>query len=933
MQELAKAYDPAEVEPRWYAFWEAQGVFRASEDPDDPRPVYAITMPPPNVTGSLHMGHALGGTIQDVLVRHKRMQGYNVLWQPGVDHAGIATQIVVERQLQREGKSRHDLGREAFLERVWRWKEKSGGRILQQKRVLGCSADWERTQFTMDPGVSRAVREAFVRLYEEGLIYRATRLINWCSDCRTALSDLEVESEPETGELYEFAYPVRDPDPKAGATELIVATTRPETMLGDTAVAVHPDDPRYRHLHNRTLVHPFVNREIPIILDAVLVDMSFGTGAVKVTPAHDFNDFATGKRHGLKEINILNQDGSLNGEAGEFQGLTVKAARTAVKRALRERGLERGTKSHSVPLPRCTRSGTVVEPLISTQWFVQMSELAEPALRAVREGRTQIYPEEWVKTYEHWLTQIQDWCISRQLWWGHPIPAFHCGTCGKLSVTREVDLVHCAHCKSTELARDPDVLDTWFSSGLWPFSTLGWPENTVALRRFYPTSDMETGYDILFFWVARMLMLGLKFMGEVPFRRVLLHGMVVDETGEKMGKLRGNTIDPLDLIHGAPFESVVQKALPDAPVEQALAKFRKAYPSTSQMGKAFSPYGADALRFTLASYSPQARRIALSPGRIDGYRRFCNKIYNAVRFALPYVSEVVLDDGAPPRATLLLNAWIISRLGTVVEQSTTGIQGFRLDEGSGALYHFFWDELCDWYIEMAKGVLASGTPLQKSETQKVLAHTLETALRALHPYMPFVTEELWQRLPRPASRPISIALAPYPTAADGWLDADAEAWMERLQGVVSAARSIRSEHEVHPGARVPLELRGRDPKTREFLEQQSGTIELLVGSDGKPHIAPTGGARPPGSVVAIGADVEVLVGLRGLVEAVRERERVERLLKKLDKDKEVLTKRLANPSFATNAPPEVVTEARELLEQLQRKRTQLEESLALSAEL
>ncbi len=929
--ELLKAYEPAEVEPRWYSFWLEHGIFRASLALDDQRPTYTIAMPPPNVTGSLHMGHALFGTIQDVLVRHKRMQGYNVLWQPGIDHAGIATQIVVERQLRREGRSRHDLGREAFIERVWQWKEQSGGRIAEQMRVLGCSADWERTKFTMDPELSVAVREAFVRLYEEKLIYRATRLINWCSDCRTALSDLEVENEETNGELYEFAYPVLDADSAAGATELIVATTRPETMLGDTAVAVHPEDPRYKHLHGKKLRHPFVAREIPIITDALLVDMAFGTGAVKVTPGHDFNDFATGKRHGLAEINILNLDGTLNEEGAEFRGLNVKQARTAVKRALEERGLARGSKPHALKLPRCGRCNTVVEPMISTQWFVKTEPLAAPALAAVREGRTRILPEEWQKTYEHWLTNIQDWCISRQLWWGHQIPAYHCADCGHVTVRREAPTT-CEGCGGARLSQDSDVLDTWFSSALWPFSTLGWPRADFALQRFYPSSDMETGYDILFFWVTRMMMMGLKFMGEVPFRRILLHGMVVDETGDKMGKLKGNTIDPLDLIHGAEFSAMVKKALPEAKPEEALAKFKRAYPSTAQMGKGFAPSGADALRFTLCSYSPQAKRIALSPARIDGYRRFCNKIYNATRFALPHLASVAAP-GAPRSPTLLVNRWILSRLGEAVEKSTRGIEEFRLDDGSGALYHFFWDELCDWYIEMVKTVLAGGSEREQDETRQTLAHVLESALRALHPYMPFITEELWQRLPRPAGAPPSIALAAYPSVADGPRDADAEAAMRHVMDAIGAARSARSEHEVHPSARVPLELRAADGAIRALLTREARFIEALVGSDGAPIISPPSVERPRGALLAVAGDVEVLVGLRGLVEAKKERERIERQIKKTDKDIDVLSKRLQNPNFAANAPAAVVEEATLQLEQLRRQKTRLEEARELCHEL
>jgi len=932
--ELSKAYEPTDVEPKWYQFWLDHGVFHASTDPNDQRPAYTITMPPPNVTGSLHMGHALGSTFQDVLIRHKRMQGYNALWQPGIDHAGIATQLVVERRLKRDGLSRHDLGRDKFVERVWEWKAESGGRISEQLKVLGCSADWPRSQFTMDPGPQRAVREAFVRLHAEGLIYRATRLINWCTSCRTALSDVEVENEEANGELYEFAYPVVGADPANGATELVIATTRPETMLGDTAVAVHPDDPRYTHLHGKKVKHPFSDREIPIITDAILVDMAFGTGVVKVTPGHDFNDFATGKRHGLAEINILNLDGTLNEHGGQFQGLNVKQARTAVKKALAEAGLERGTKAHKLQLPRCTRSNTVVEPIISTQWFVNMKPLAEPALAAVRDKRTVIVPAEWEKTYEHFLNNIQDWCISRQLWWGHQIPAFHCADCSHITVTREDQPTECENCKKHNLTQDPDVLDTWFSSGLWPFSTLGWPDKTPELARFYPTSDMETGYDILFFWVARMMMMGLHFMGEVPFKRVLLHGMVVDETGDKMGKLKGNTLDPLDLIYGAEFAAIVQKTMPDAPVDEALTKFRKAYPSSAQMGKGFSPSGADALRFTLCSYTPQAKRIALSPARVDGYRKFCNKIYNATRFSLGYLEgETVTNDGKPPAPKLLVNRWILSRLGSAVEASTRGIDDYRLDEGSGALYHFFWDDFCAWFVEMTKPVFLHGTSEEKAETRLVLAHALESALRALHPYAPFITEDLWQRIPRPASRPVSIALAPYPTAADGRPDAEAERDMTVLMAAIGAARTVRSEHEIAPSDPVKVEVRSADPKLRALLEEQSRFFAFLVRTDGPPVVADAGGERPKGAVLSVAGEIDVLVHLRGLVDPEKEAERIKRKLKKLEKDIEIMKTRLKNPKFLGNAPPEVVAEANAQLHALEREHAHLSESLKLVDEL
>jgi valyl-tRNA synthetase len=933
MQELPKAYEPVDVEPRWYKYWQELGVFRASVEPKDDRETYVIPMPPPNVTGSLHMGHALMGTIEDALIRHARMSGKNTLWQPGIDHAGIATQTVVERQLKREGKTRHDLGRAAFTKRIWEWKEQSGGRIAEQMRVLGCSADWDRTRFTMDPSMAKAVKEAFVRLYEEGLIYRATRLVNWDVESQTVLSDLEVETEENvTGELYEFAYPVAD-TVSDGAQELVVATTRPETMLGDTAVAVHPDDPRYQHLHGKFLKHPFVDRLVPVIADAILVDMKFGTGAVKVTPAHDFNDFATGKRHKLEEINILTLDGKMNDVCGEFAGLDRFEARKRVKERLAELGLERGSKPHQMTLPRSQRSGTIVEPMISTQWFVKMQPLAEPALEAVRSGKTQILPEEWVKTYDHWLTNIQDWCISRQLWWGHQIPAFFCEKCGHIHVTRDDHPDQCPKCGSTNLKQDPDCLDTWFSSGLWPFSTLGWPDKTIELERFYPASDMETGYDILFFWVARMMMMGIHFMGQPPFKRILLHGMVVDETGDKMSKVKGNTIDPLDLIHGATFDEVVQKAMPGAPKHEALNKFKKAYPSTAQMGTGFPAFGTDAVRFTLCSYSPQARRIALSPKRIEGYRNFCNKVYNAVRFALTHVEGITLSDNPLKTPKLLQNRWILSRLGKAIAASETGIQEFRLDEASGALYHFFWDELCSWYLEATKPIFISGSEEDQLETRATLAHVIETALRALHPFMPFITEELWQRVPRPASRPASITLAPYPTAAEGQLDEEAERVFGAVSNAISAARSMRNEHGVPPSAEVPLNLRLSDPALIAALKAQSAIIKFLVRTTGEPVIETEGGERPKGSVVSVLGEVQVLVGLRGLVDAKKEAERIANSIKKAEKDIAVLEKRLGNPAYLEKAPPELVAEVREQLATLQRQVVQLNDAKQLVAEL
>ncbi|HEU4581492.1 MAG TPA: valine--tRNA ligase [Polyangiaceae bacterium] len=933
--DLSKPYEPREVEERWYEFWERNGVFAASDEPGDERPAYVIPMPPPNVTGSLHMGHAQRCTLEDALIRWYRMRGYNTLWQPGIDHAGIATQTVVERQLQREGKTRHELGREAFEKRVWQWKEESGGRISLQQRVLGASPDWRRTKFTMDPGMSVAVREAFVRLHEEGLMYRATRLINWCPTCRTALSDLEVENEEgANGELFEFAYQVDGED-----REIVVATTRPETMLGDTAVAVHPEDPRYTSLHGKFLVHPFVDRRIPIITDAILVDPKFGTGAVKVTPAHDFNDFATGKRHQLEEINIFQLDGTMNENAGPFQGLDRKRARTAVKKALEEKGLTRGVKPHQLTLPRCQRSGDIVEPMLSTQWFCKMGEMAKEAIAAVETGRTQIIPEEWVKTYNHFLENIQDWCVSRQLWWGHQIPAWH-GPNGDIRVARERP-PECT--PENGWSQDPDVLDTWFSSALWPFATLGWPENTPALQRFYPTnpkqeSDLETGYDILFFWVARMMMFGLHFMKEVPFRRVLLSGLIVDETGDKMSKVKGNVIDPLDLIHGAEFTEIVKKTLPGAPEAEALSKFKKAYPSAAAMGGHFPAFGTDALRFTLATFPPSNKRIALAPKRLEGNRHFINKIWNATRFALDQLEGYSWQELQQPRA--LYNRWILSRLANASRIANAGIHGFRIDEAANESYRFFWSDLCDWYLELTKTVFAEHSPFaaDRDETRAVLAYVLEGALRLMHPLMPFVTEELWQRVPRPATRSASIAFGPYPGASEEkYRDLLAERDMDVVASAIGAARTIRAEHEIKWAHAVPLEFRTDAPEIASLLERVAFSAQVLTKSTTLPAVARLGGPRASGTAVSVVATyagpVEVLVGLQGIVKKDEELARIERELKRLDKDIATVDKKLSGKGFVDRAPKEVVEQARDQRTQMLAARARLEESRRLADEL
>jgi valyl-tRNA synthetase len=913
---LPKVYDPRETEPRWYGFWEENGFFTASSAPEDTREPYVVAIPPPNVTGSLHMGHACRTAFEDVLVRYHRMLGRNTLWVPGIDHAGIATQVAVERQLAREGKTRHELGRAKFIERVWQWKAESGGRILKQLRVLGASCDWTRERFTMDEGLSRAVRHAFVTLYAQGLIYRATRLVNWDVQAQTVLSDLEVENEENAqGELFDFAYPLED------GGEIVVSTTRPETMLGDTAIAVHPDDPRYTQLHGKFALHPFVSRKVKIITDAELVDPKFGSGAVKVTPAHDWNDFATGKRHQLEEINILHKDGKLNENAGEFAGLDRFAARKAVKKKLEELGLARGSKTHTLTLPRSQRSGTVVEPIISTQWFMNMKPLAEPAIAAVERGQTRLIPQRWEKTYFHWMRNIQDWCVSRQLWWGHAIPAWYCEKCSHTHVAMDAP-ARCERCGGG-LVADEDVLDTWFSSGLWPFSTLGWPEQTPDLTRFYPTSDMETGYDILFFWVARMMMMGLHFTGQVPFRRVLLSGLVTDERGEKMSKLKGNVVDPLDVISGATLEHLLQTAQKNGAKDSGLDYLRKTYPD------GFAAYGADALRMTLLSYSPQTTKIALSIKRIEGYRNFANKLWNAARYVLMNLQSAPDAQAGQvrPVAQSFANRWILSRLHVAIEAMHDAVREYRMDEATSALYHFVWQDYCDWYLELSKPLLAANDAQLQRETRAVLVHVLETALRVLHPMMPFITEEIWQRVPKRTGLPPTLVLARYPDAGrDALRDEQIEREMSLLQAVIVAARALRSERDIHPRLALPLHLRSDEADARRVLERERTAIASLCNATVSVE-GLNGAAELPNSATSLAEGVTLLVPLAGLVDDSREKERIERQLQKLEKDLAAISKKLDNAGFVERAPAEVVQKERERRTELQEAREQLRAAL------
>ncbi len=875
--ELAKSYDPKEVESRWTDSWESRGFFRA--DARSHKPSFTIVLPPPNITGALHMGHALTATIQDIMVRHKRMSGFNALWLPGIDHAGIATQMVVERELKKtEKKSRHDLGREAFVERVWKWKEKTGNRIQFQHRALGASLDWSRERFTMDAGSNRAVNEVFVRLYEEGLLYRAERLINWCPSCQTALSDLEVDHEEGAkGELWSFAYPLAD-----GSGEIVVATTRPETMLGDTAVAVHPDDERYRALVGKNVRHPITGREFAIIADAILVDPEFGTGAVKVTPAHDFNDFAVGQRHSLPLIDVLDPDGRLNENGGPFAGLDRFEARKAVKARLAELGLDRGAQEHVLALGRCQRCATVVEPYLSKQWYVKIEPLAKKAIAAVEDGRTRFVPETWTNTYFAWMRNIHDWCISRQLWWGHQIPAWYVeGASGEIIVARtEQDAYSKArarHGDGVKLVRDEDVLDTWFSSGLWPFSTLGWPEKTDDLATFYPTSVMETGFDIIFFWVARMMMFGLHFMKDVPFRTVYLHAMVRDEKGEKMSKVKGNVIDPLDVT---------------------------------------AKYGADAMRFTLASMAAQGRDIKLSLKRIEGYRAFGNKLWNATRFALMNLGDY---DHAAAQAAPRSDAdrWILARTRTAALEVDRALEEYRFSDYASVVYQFVWGDLCDWYIELSKTALYGEDPKGRAAAQYALVTALDAALRMLHPAMPFITEELWQRLPAALKAAESICIAPFPIAADFPEDEAIEREFKPILSAILALRAFRGESGLPFGTRFTASVVASGP-TAEAIRKYRALVEKLTNTD-----VVFGWEEPVAHAVLPGEGFEIRVALEGLVNLAEERLRTEKDLGRIVAELAGIEARLANSSFVARAPAEIVEKDRARAAELHARRERL----------
>jgi valyl-tRNA synthetase len=905
--QLDKTYDPRAVEDRWSQEWLRRGYFHAS--PEQPGQPYCIVIPPPNVTGSLHVGHALNHSLQDILIRWRRMQGRNTLWLPGTDHAGIATQNVVEKQLMAEGLSRESLGRERFVERVWQWKATSGNTIINQQKQLGESCDWDRLRFTMDEGLSKAVLEVFVRLYEDGLIYRGERLINWCPRCLTALSDIEVEHEEVKGKLYHIRYPLAD-DPNTG---LIVATTRPETMLGDTAVAVHPDDPRYRHLIGKKIRLPLTTREIPIVGDSILVDLEFGTGAVKITPAHDFNDYEAGGRHKLPRYSILDYEALLDLKGmkaalveepviKEVVQLSVTKARPKIEQLLRDQGFLVKIEDHKMAIGKCYRCKTVVEPYLSPQWFVKIQPLADPAIKAVEGGRIRIVPESWTNNYLGWMRDIKDWCISRQIWWGHQIPAWYCRSCNTeiLTVTGSSGRQHehlyiapnaipivsrtkpekCDKCPRTDLVRDPDVLDTWFSSALWPFSTLGWPEQTLELKTYYPTSVLVTGLDILFFWVARMIMMGLKFMGDVPFKDVYIHALVRDAEGQKMSKSKGNVIDPLHVM---------------------------------------DQFGTDALRFTLASMASPGRDIKLAEERIEGYRNFANKIWNAARFALIYL------DGPrtplPPVQRTVPDRWILSRLAHTIRTVTTELESYRFDRAAAILYQFIWHEYCDWYLELIKPVLQTPEHPDGASTRYTLVETLEKTMRLLHPFMPFITEEIWQTIPHQGD---SIVVQNYPASDQAWVAPDAEEHFALLEQTVGLIRTGRVLLNYPPGQQISFHV-GHDDQNRQNqlhqLQRHLAHLSRGTAEVSPPHDWPSARLL---RLVTEGLSVRIVVA-----DDVDLKKAIERLAKQLtetDKELQRVGGKLKNTEFVSKAPPDVIAEHQERVQTLSRDHALLADS-------
>lgn len=915
---MHKTYDPRQIEQKWYRVWEGNEYFRPS---GRGRP-YCIMIPPPNVTGSLHMGHAFQDTIMDALVRHQRMVGNNTLWQVGSDHAGIATQMVVERQLNAEGKTRHDIGRDAFIDRVWQWKSKSGDTISRQLRRMGASLDWATERFTMDEGLSQAVRETFVRLYDEGLIYRGKRLVNWDPVLHTAVSDLEVVSEEEDGFLWHIRYPIADT-----SGFVVVATTRPETMLGDTAVAVHPTDRRYEHLHGKQVELPLTGRNIPIIVDDY-VDPAFGSGCVKITPAHDFNDYEVGERHNLPKLNIFDSDARLNDNSPEaYRGLDRYEARKQIIADLEALDLIEKTESHRLVVPRGDRSQSVVEPYLTDQWFVKTRPLAEPAIRAVEAGNIRFVPESWTKTYFEWMHNIEDWCISRQIWWGHRIPAWYDAS-GNIYVGRSEQEVRERYQldAKAELNQDPDVLDTWFSSALWPFSTLGWPTITQRLTTFYPTSVLVTGFDIIFFWVARMIMMGLKLMGDVPFKEVYIHGLVRDADGNKMSKSKGNILDPLDLIDGIELEELVTKRTSGL-MQPGLAPRIEAA-TRRQFPDGIPAYGTDSLRFTFCSLATTGRDIRFDLGRIEGYRNFCNKLWNAARFVLLNVEGKDCGPEGDENSLSLADRWIVSRLQEVKAEVQDTVGQFRFDRVAQALYEFIWSEYCDWYIELSKSVLINdeSAPAALQSTRNTLVSVLEETLRLAHPLIPFITEEIWQRIaPLVGREANTIMLQPYPEYDAAKVDREAEQEMAWVKTFILGIRQVRGEMDVPPRKRIPVLLQHGSDQDRRFAEAHYPYLEALARLESVRWLGDI--ETPPECATALVDELKLLVPIAGFIDKGAE---IARLTRELNRKKQELCRseaKLANESFVSRAPTSVVEKERDRMEQLSATIANLEEQL------
>ena len=875
-KELPKVYEPREVEGKIYQAWMEAGCFRAAPNPQ--KKPFTIVMPPPNVTGQLHMGHAMDDSLQDMLIRYKRMQGYEALYLPGTDHAGIATQVKVEEELrEKEGLTRYDLGREKFLERVWDWKHKYGARIVAQQKKLGISCDWDRARFTMDEGLSKAVREVFVNLYEKGLIYKGSRIINWCPHCVTALSDAEVEYQDKPGHLWHMRYPLAD-----GSGYLVVATTRPETMMGDTGVAVHPDDERYKHLVGKTCILPLMDREIPIVADEY-VEMDFGTGCVKMTPAHDPNDFEVGLRHNLETIRVLDDNGVVNENGGKYQGMDRYEARKAVVADLEALGLMEKIEPYSHNVGTCYRCHSDVEPLISAQWFVKMQPLAKEALRVVNDGEVQFVPDRFAKTYTNWMENVHDWCISRQLWWGHQIPAWYCDDCGHINVSRE-DPTKCEQCGSARLTRDPDVLDTWFSSALWPFSTLGWPEKTPELEYFYPTSVLVTGYDIIFFWVARMIFSGCEQMKKYPFEKVLIHGLVRDDKGRKMSKSLGNGIDPLEMAER---------------------------------------YGADALRFNLITGNSPGNDMRFYAEKCEAMRNFANKIWNASRFLM---MNLTIDRCVLPAETTREDKWILSKLNRLVKEVTENMETYELGVASAKVYDFIWDDYCDWYIEFTKGRLQGTDEAAKEQAQQVLCYVLTQVLKLLHPFMPFLTEEIWQALPHGPEVPENsfLMVQSWPEYQEELNFPVAEAGIERVMDVIRAIRSRRAELNVPPSKKAAVMVVTK--RSEEFAAGAGYLPRLMCASS-----IDVRGEEPDdvtGLVCDVTHDAKIYMPLAELVDIAEELQRIAKEREKAEKGLAIIEKKLSNEAFLAKAPEAVVSAEREKAEKLRALIAKLDESAA-----